>query len=60
MMNEKCWFAVQKDCEDSEWGFGSYDYDEAYEMAVRNGCSQIAVIDESGNEPMCIDVIEIG
>lgn len=31
MKENKLWYAVQTDCED-DWGYGSYDYDEAVNM----------------------------
>lgn len=37
------WYAVQEDAED-DWGYGSYDYDEAVKMLKSQGCGQIAVI----------------
>lgn len=47
-----------RDHEDSDWGTGSHNLDEAKEMARNMGeDAYIAVIDMSGNEPMCIDEI---
>ena len=58
-MKKKLWYAVLKNREDNDWGYGSRDYDEAVEMLrrVSAGDGMIAVIDESGNEPMCIEEI---
>lgn len=53
------WYAVMKDREDTDWGYGSYDLDEAIEMAkVYSPGSYIAVIDETG-DPVCVDEIEV-
>lgn len=38
------WYAVMMDHEDSDWGTGSYDYDEAVQMAQDRGAELIAVI----------------
>ena len=49
--------------EDNDWGYGSYDKDEAMEMVqqyIPDG-GYIAVIDESGDEPMCVrEIRDIG
>ena len=57
--NRNTWYAVLKDCTDTDWGYGSYDLDEAKEMASGYKDAYIAVIDETGPDPMCIDEIEI-
>ena len=46
-------YAVLTDREDNDWGTGSFDYNEAVEMAKFRDCTIIAVID--GEE--CIDEI---
>jgi hypothetical protein len=56
------WYALMQDRDDTDWGTGTYDKQEAIEKvkAWRQGGypdAYIAVIDESGNEPMCIDEI---
>ena len=38
-------YAVQKYENDSDWGTGSYDLDEAVKMMVKCDCERIAVID---------------
>lgn len=61
-MNAKIWYAVQKNRDDNDWGTGSFEYDEAVEMAKKYGSeSVIAAIDagydEDGNEtadPICV------
>ena len=54
------WYAVQTDAEDTDWGTGSRDLDTAIQMANNRDCLQIAVIDESGREPMCVNVLHKG
>lgn len=54
----KKWYAVMKDNDDTDWGFGSFDLDEAMDMVkpyIVDG-GYIAVIDD-GNDPVCIDEI---
>lgn len=56
------WYAVMTDLEDDDWGTGSHDLDEAIAMVRRyredgKPDAYIAVIDESGVAPFCIDEI---
>ncbi len=53
MTENRLWYAILTDREDNDWGCGSFDYDEAVEMAKFHDCTIIAVID--GEE--CIDEI---
>ena len=56
-MGKKIWYAVLRDEEDNDWGHGSYNYDEAVEMARRMGeDARIAVIND-GADPICEDII---
>ena len=41
-MTNKIWYAVLKDESDSDLGYGSFDHEEAVEMANRNTCKLIA------------------
>lgn len=51
------WYAVEVDEDDNDWGTGSYDLDEAKEMARNYGPeARIAVISQ-GIDPVCVDVI---
>lgn len=34
MEENKLWYAVMYDEEDTDWGYGSYDYDEAVNMLL--------------------------
>lgn len=62
----KYWYAVMMDREDNDWGTGSFDLEQAKDMAKKYGVdAYIAVIDggydEDGNEttdPICVDEIE--
>lgn len=63
---KKLWYSILKDREDNDWGSGSFDKDEAIEMAKRNDCKLIAVIDanydEEGNpitDGLCIKEMEV-
>ena len=56
----KKWYAVMKDAEDTDWGYGSHNYEEAVSMVQKylpDG-GYIAVIDEDG-DPVCIDEIRV-
>lgn len=33
MENNRNWYAIQRDAEDNDWGTGSFNWDEAVEMA---------------------------
>ncbi len=55
-MDNKYWYAVEMDAEDNDWGDGSYDLEEAKEMARKYPEGQIAVIKE-GDDPICVGII---
>ena len=56
------WYAVERDADDTDWGYGSGSYDEAVrmlrEMAADHPDARIAVIDD-GDDPVCTDVITL-
>lgn len=61
MENKKNWYAIQRDAEDNDWGTGSFEWEEAIEMAKKKGYERIAEIDGQYNEdgeptvdPICI------
>ena len=60
-MSNKIWYAVMRDADDNDWGTGSYDKGEAINMVRENldiyPDGYIAVIDETTNNPVCIDEI---
>ena len=58
---ENKWYAVMKDRDDNDWGYGSADRDEAERMVVNmaeigNRDGYIAVIEE-GDDPICVEEI---
>lgn len=55
-MDKSYWYAVMQDDDDNDWGYGSYDLEEAKRMAEEFADGYIAVIDE-GADPVCIDEI---
>ena len=57
-MEKKLWYAVMRDREDDDWGYGSYDIDEAKRMLTEeeSGEAYIAVIAE-GENPLCVDEV---
>jgi hypothetical protein len=57
-MEKKLWYAVMRDREDDDWGYGSHDIDEAKQMLAEeeSGEAYIAVIEE-GENPVCVDEI---
>lgn len=62
MTEQKIWYAVMRDNEDRDWGTGSHDKAEAIEMVKawrKDGNSEayIAVIDETYDDPFCVDEI---
>lgn len=65
-MTDRIWYAVQVGKDDNDWDYGSYDYDQALELAERMAAHRlgdqirIAVINQGDNDdvdPLCIDEI---
>lgn len=59
-MEKKYWYAVLTDEEDNDWGYGSFDLDEAKEMVKKYPEGHIAVIDVTDDDPMthiCVEEI---
>ena len=51
------WYAVLEDADDNDWGYGSFNYEEAVKMARAIGKdARIAVICE-GEDPICERII---
>lgn len=50
------WFAVERDREDNDWGYGSHDFEKAKEMLKAYPDGLIAVIEE-GDDPICVEEI---
>lgn len=64
MTSTRIFYAVLRDEDDIDWGYGSYNLDEAKRMAKKYGFeAYIAVIcenyDEKGNvhDTLCVDVL---
>ena len=62
----KYWYAILKDEEDNDWGNGSFNKDDAIEMAIECGYKFVATInanyDEEGNpttDGECVDIEEV-
>ena len=57
-MSDRKWYAVMRDREDDDWGYGSHDIEEAKQMLTEeeSGEAYIAVIAE-GENPVCVDEI---
>ena len=51
------WYAVMTDNNDSDWGTGSYDLEEAKAMARNYGKEAFIAVIEEGNDPVCIEEI---
>lgn len=52
---EAPWYAVMKDADDTDWGYGSYDLDEAKEMARNCGDEAYIAVIREGDDPVCIE-----
>ena len=53
----RLWYAVMEDRNDTDWGYGSYDRQEAEKMALEMGPeAYIAVINNEG-DPVCVEEI---
>jgi hypothetical protein len=50
------WYAVQSDAEDNDWGIGSYDIKEAYEMLRKYPEGRITVV-EMGTDRIAVGVL---
>lgn len=56
-MEKKIWYAVLRDREDNDWGYGSFELDTAKRMARDMGNeAYIAVIDD--DDKFCLDEIQ--
>lgn len=57
-MVDGLWYAVMQDREDDDWGYGSYDIEEAKRMCLDQESPEayIAVIAE-GKNPVCVDEV---
>lgn len=53
----KLWYAVLRDREDNDWGYGSYSRHEAERMALEMGTDAYIAVIEEGNDPVCVEEI---
>lgn len=56
-MNNKLWYAVMRDRDDNDWGYGSFDLEEAKAMARNLGGDAYIVVIDDGDDPIAIDEI---
>lgn len=56
--HENTWYAVLMDKDDNDWGTGSHDKDEAFQMARDMDAQYVAVIDNS-NDPICTEILDV-
>lgn len=53
----KLWYAVLRDKEDNDWGYGSFNRREAEKMAQEMGPDAYIAVIEEGSDPICIEEI---
>lgn len=51
------WYAAMKDRDDTDWGYGSFDLEEAKQMAQNLGEEAYIAVIKEGNDPICIEEI---
>lgn len=56
-MESKIWYAVMRDREDNDWGYGSFDLEEAKKMARNMGGDAYIVVIDDGDDPVAIEEI---
>lgn len=58
-MGKIIWYAALRDKEDTDWGYGSHNIEEAKQMCLNFESSDayIAVIDDTNDDPICINEI---
>ena len=54
MEENKVWYAIMYDKEDTDWGYGSFDYDEAVKMLFDCDMYNLIAVIENG---VCIKEI---
>lgn len=55
---EKIWYAVLRNSEDNDWGYGSYLISEAKKMAQDMDDEALIAVISEGHAPVCIETIE--
>lgn len=56
-MESKIWYAVMRDRDDNDWGYGSFDLEEAKKMARDLGGDAYIVVIDDGDDPVAIEEI---
>lgn len=51
------WYAVLRDREDNDWGYGSHNRNEAEKMARNMGPDAYIAVIEDGDDPICVEEI---
>lgn len=55
----KIWYAVMKDINDDDWGYGSYDLGEAVAMLNKEGYEEGYILAIDDNTKVVLEVVEI-
>ena len=58
-MTNKLWYAVMRDRDDNDWGYGSFDLEEAKAMARNMGGAAYIVVIDDGDDPVAIKEIRL-
>ena len=56
-MKDKLWYAVMANREDTDWGTGSYDLEEAKAKCRDYGAEAYIAVIAEGENPVCIEEI---
>ena len=54
---DRPWYAAMRDRDDDDWGYGSYDLDEAKKMARDLGEEAYIAVIQEGGDPVCVEEI---
>jgi hypothetical protein len=55
----KIWYAVMKDVDDDDWGYGSYDLGEAVAMLNQEGYKEGFILAIDDDAKVALEVVEI-
>lgn len=55
----KIWYAVMKDTNDDDWGFGSYDLNEAKEMLKQQDWTDGYILAIDDDAKVALEVVEV-
>jgi hypothetical protein len=55
----KIWYAVMKDVNDDDWGYGSYDLGEAVAMLNQEGYEEVFILAIDDDTKVALEVVEI-